>query len=114
MAALILFVAASFSDLADGFIARRWGLTSRSGAWLDPIADKLLMLLCFLALWKTESVPLWLVVLVIARDAGIMGGALLAKLFGCRCGLRRWRSAKPPPPCWRSLSGRAYSCSPLT
>jgi cardiolipin synthase (CMP-forming) len=81
-AALILFVAASFSDLADGFIARRWGLTSQSGAWLDPIADKLLMLLCFLALWKAEAVPLWLVVLVIARDAGIMGGALLAKLCG--------------------------------
>ena len=82
MASLLLFVAASFSDLADGFIARRWGLTSQSGAWLDPIADKLLMLFCFLALWKADAVPLWLVVLVIARDLGIMGGALLAKLFG--------------------------------
>ena len=82
MASLLLFVAASFSDLADGFIARRWGLTSQSGAWLDPIADKLLMLFCFLALWKAEAVPLWLVVLVIARDLGIMGGALSLKAAG--------------------------------
>jgi cardiolipin synthase len=80
--ALILFIAASFSDVADGFIARRWGLSSRIGAWLDPIADKLLMLFCFLALWKAEAVPLWLVMLVIARDLGIASGALLAKLFG--------------------------------
>ena len=82
MAALILFVAASFSDLADGFIARRWGFASQFGAWLDPIADKLLMFFSFLALWKVEAVPLWLVVLVIARDVAIMGGALLAKLSG--------------------------------
>ena len=80
--ALTLFMAASFSDLADGFIARRWGFTSQIGAWLDPIADKLLMLFCFLALWKAEAVPLWLVALVIARDVGIASGALLAKLFG--------------------------------
>ena len=80
-AALLLFVTASFSDLADGFIARRWGLTSRAGAWLDPIADKLLMLFCFLALWQTEAVPFWLVVLVIARDVAIMCGALLVKFF---------------------------------
>lgn len=81
-AALILFVAASFSDVADGFIARRWGFMSQIGAWLDPIADKLLMFFCFLALWKAEAIPLWLVVLVIARDAAIVSGALLAKLSG--------------------------------
>ena len=80
--ALTLFVAASFSDAADGFIARRWGFTSQFGAWLDPIADKLLMLSCFLALWLAEAVPLWLAALVIARDLGIAGGALLAKLCG--------------------------------
>lgn len=80
--ALVVFAAAGFSDLADGFVARRWGFASRFGAWLDPLADKLLMLLCFLALWEVDAVPLWLVVLVIARDVAIMGGALLAQLFG--------------------------------
>ena len=81
-AALILFVAASFSDLADGFIARHWGFSSQFGAWLDPIADKLLMFFAFIALWRVEAVPLWLVLLVIARDVGIMAGALAAKLLG--------------------------------
>jgi cardiolipin synthase (CMP-forming) len=79
--ALAMFVFAGLSDLADGFVARRWGFTSRFGAWLDPIADKLLMLLCFIALLRTGAVALWLVVLVIARDALIVTGALLAKAF---------------------------------
>lgn len=80
--ALAVFATAGFSDLADGFVARHWGFASRFGAWLDPLADKLLMLLCFLALWDIGAVPLWLVALVIARDIAIMGGALLVKLCG--------------------------------
>ena len=78
-AALVIFAGAGFSDLADGYVARRWGFVSRSGAWLDPIADKLLMLLCFLALFEVGAAPFWLVALVIARDVAIAGGALLAK-----------------------------------
>ena len=82
--ALVIFASAGFSDLADGFVARRWGFASRSGAWLDPIADKLLMLLCFLALLKVGAVPFWLVALVVARDVAIGGGALLAKTLGLK------------------------------
>ncbi|MBN9545336.1 MAG: CDP-alcohol phosphatidyltransferase family protein [Alphaproteobacteria bacterium] len=78
-AALMIFAGASFSDLADGYVARRWGFTSQAGAWLDPLADKLLMLFCFLALWKVGAAPFWLVVLVIARDLVIGAGAVLAK-----------------------------------
>ena len=80
-AALIIFAAAGLSDLADGFIARRWGFISRSGAWLDPLADKLLMLFCFASLWVVAAVPFWLLLLVIARDLAIVGGALLAKFL---------------------------------
>lgn len=80
--ALAMFAFAGLSDLADGFVARRWGFTSRFGAWLDPVADKLLMLLCFIALLRAGAVALWLVVLVIARDALIVAGALLAKALG--------------------------------
>jgi len=83
-AALVIFAAAGLSDLADGFVARRWGFTSRIGAWLDPIADKLLMILCFLALLKIGAAPFWLVALVIVRDVAIGGGAILAKIFGLR------------------------------
>ncbi len=81
-AALVIFMGAGFSDLADGFVARALGVTSRFGAWLDPIADKLLMLFCFLALMKVGVVPFWLVVLVIIRDVVIGCGALLTKALG--------------------------------
>jgi cardiolipin synthase len=77
-AALALFAAAGFSDAADGFIARRWGFTSHFGAWLDPLADKLLMLCCFLALLWIGMTPRWLVTLVILRDLAIMAGWLLS------------------------------------
>lgn len=80
--ALAMFAFAGLSDLADGFVARHWGFASRFGAWLDPIADKLLMLLCFVALLRVGAVALWLVVLVIVRDAVIAIGAVLAKLVG--------------------------------
>jgi cardiolipin synthase len=78
-AALLVFILAGASDAADGFIARRWGHTSRFGAWLDPAADKLLMLACFVALYRTGAVPLWLAALVVGRDISLIAGALLAK-----------------------------------
>lgn len=80
--ALAMFAFAGLSDLADGFVARHWGFTSHFGAWLDPIADKLLMLLCFIALFRIGAAPFWLVALVIARDALIAAGAALARISG--------------------------------
>lgn len=80
-AALLVFALAGASDAADGFIARRWGFTSRFGAWLDPAADKFLMLMCFVALWRIDVAPLWLVALVIARDLALAAGWVFAKLF---------------------------------
>jgi cardiolipin synthase len=81
-AALAVFAAAGLSDGLDGFIARRWGVTSAFGAWLDPAADKLLMLLCFGALFWIGMTPLWLLALVVARDLAIACGWLLIKLLG--------------------------------
>jgi cardiolipin synthase len=80
MAALIVFAAASSSDVADGFVARRWGLTSGVGFWLDPVADKLLMLFCFTALYNVHVTPLWLLMLVVMRDASIIAGYFLMQL----------------------------------
>jgi cardiolipin synthase len=80
-AALLLFAAAGLSDGLDGFIARHWHLTSRFGAWLDPAADKLLMLLCFLALLQVGVAPWWLVALVLLRDGAIALGWLVMRLF---------------------------------
>src|SRR3954447_6890743 len=81
-ASLLVFAAAGLSDGLDGFIARRWGVTSDFGAWLDPLADKLLMLLSLVALCTVGITPLWLVVLVVLRDMVIVVGWLLVKLLG--------------------------------
>ena len=77
IASLIVFAAAGSSDAADGYVARRWGVTSKLGAWIDPVADKLLMLFCFTALYNVHVTPLWLLMLVVMRDASIIAGWFL-------------------------------------
>ena len=81
VAALCVFVFAGLSDAADGYLAKRFALTSRFGAWLDPAADKLLMLASFVTLTMVGAVPLWLTVLVIGRDLAIVLGVGLARLL---------------------------------
>jgi cardiolipin synthase len=78
-AALCVFAAAGTSDAVDGHVARRWGAVSRFGAWLDPAADKLLMLLCFTALYNVDVTPAWLLAVVVARDAAIAAAWLLIR-----------------------------------
>jgi cardiolipin synthase len=75
--ALTVFVAAGVTDGLDGLIARRSGQRTELGAWLDPIADKLLMATTFVVLalplsHLTNPLPVWLAVLVISRDVGIV------------------------------------------
>jgi cardiolipin synthase len=81
IAAVLTFAAAGASDGLDGTIARRWGVTSAFGAWLDPVADKLLMLFCFTALYQVGATPFWLLALVVARDLAIVVGWLLIRLL---------------------------------
>lgn len=75
--ALVVFVVAAITDLLDGFIARRSGQPTTLGAWLDPAADKLLLLTMFVVLTLplphlTHRIPLWLTVIVFSRDLGIV------------------------------------------
>jgi len=79
--ALMVFGIAGLSDALDGFLAKKFALTSRFGAWLDPAADKLLMLASFVSLTYVGVVPLWLTALVIGRDIAIVIGVLLARAF---------------------------------
>ncbi len=74
---LILAILAGISDALDGFLARRFHWQSRFGAVLDPLADKLLLIGCFVALSWVSAVPLELTLIVLARDILIVGGALL-------------------------------------
>lgn len=78
--ALALFLVAALSDLADGYIARRFKLVSTFGATLDPVADKLSMLVATLLLaWQT-LLPLWLAIAIVVRDVVIVSGALAYRL----------------------------------
>jgi cardiolipin synthase len=74
--ALALFVIAGFSDGLDGYLAVRFGWSSRLGGLLDPAADKLLITGMFITLAVTQLIPVWLAVMVILRDVVIVGGAL--------------------------------------
>ena len=76
--ATILFVIAGISDGVDGFIAKRFGAASELGAYLDPVADKALLVSVFCTLGFKGALPAWLIVLVVSRDLFIIGGMLLA------------------------------------
>ncbi len=80
--AFIAFVAAGISDAVDGFIAKHFGLETELGAYLDPIADKLLLVGIYIVLGWLQHLPAWLVILVASRDILIVGGMLLAWLIG--------------------------------
>lgn len=79
--AFALFVLAGVSDGVDGFIARHFDQKSELGAWLDPIADKLLLVSVFVMLGWIEVLPDWLVILVVSRDALIVGAVVLSSLL---------------------------------
>ncbi len=74
--ALLLFWLAGFSDGLDGYLATRYNWQSRSGALLDPIADKLLVAGMFLTLTYTQHIPVGLTAIVLLRDVVIIGGAV--------------------------------------
>ncbi len=78
--ALIIFILAGVSDLADGLIARWWQQKSRLGSYLDPAADKLLMSASFVTLSIYHAIPSWLTVVVISRDVILGLGALILRL----------------------------------
>jgi cardiolipin synthase (CMP-forming) len=81
LAGLALFVAAAVSDGLDGYLAKRFGWTSHLGRWLDPLADKLLLVVVFVACAWLELVPWWLTAAVVARDVMIGLGALIFRVW---------------------------------
>lgn len=76
-AAFWLFVAAGITDAVDGFLAKRFDAKTELGSYLDPLADKALLVGVYVTLGWTGHIPLWLVILVAFRDLTIVGGALL-------------------------------------
>ena len=78
--AFLLFLAAGISDAIDGFLAKRFGMKTELGAYLDPLADKVLIVSIYVALGITGVIPLWIVILVVSRDFMIVGAIILSWL----------------------------------
>jgi cardiolipin synthase (CMP-forming) len=82
VAAFSLFLAAGISDAVDGFLAKRFHMASDLGAYLDPLADKALIMSIYVALGVADALPISLVILVVSRDIMIISGFMLAWLVG--------------------------------
>lgn len=80
--AFVLFVAAGVSDAVDGFLAKRFHMTTVLGAYLDPLADKALIVSIYVTLGVNGLIPRWLVILVVSRDIMIIGAVMLSWLVG--------------------------------
>ena len=79
--AFVIFVIAGLSDGVDGFIARHFDQQSELGAYLDPVADKLLLVTVFIMLAILGYLPQWLAVLVVSRDVLIVMAVLVSSLM---------------------------------
>jgi cardiolipin synthase (CMP-forming) len=73
---------AGVTDALDGWLAKRFGWETELGAYLDPLADKILLVGVFASLGFEAALPAWLVILVISRDVMIVCAILLAQLLG--------------------------------
>ena len=103
--ALVTFLVAGITDALDGLIARMAGQRTTLGAWLDPMADKLLLVTTFIVLtWPTipltNHVPVWLTILLISRDVVIVG---VVAIISLAVGPRTFR-----PSIWGKLATGTY------
>jgi cardiolipin synthase len=80
--ALLVFGLASLTDLLDGYIARRRGDLTRLGAFLDPVADKLLLTSAFVTLTYLKVIPFWIAAVVVSRDLILTVGVLVIHVAG--------------------------------
>jgi cardiolipin synthase (CMP-forming) len=82
MLAFAVFCLASLTDLLDGYIARHGGRPTRLGAFLDPLADKLLLTSAFVTLTYLKVVPFWITAVVVSRDLILSVGVLVIHVAG--------------------------------
>lgn len=79
--AFLSFVVAGVSDGIDGYLARHWNLRTELGAYLDPLADKALLVSIYVTLGLLREIPAWLVITVVSRDVLIVGAFMLSWLM---------------------------------
>lgn len=76
--ALVVFIVASCTDFVDGYIARHYHQVSNFGKFLDPLADKLLVISCMVIFIQWDRMPAWAVMIVLAREFAVTGLRLVA------------------------------------
>src|SRR6202453_4786737 len=80
--AFLIFILAGVSDAIDGFIAKRFALRTELGAYLDPLADKALLVSIYVALAVVGALPSTLAIVVVARDLIIIGAFMISWVMG--------------------------------
>lgn len=86
--AFLLFFVAGLSDGLDGYLAKKFDARTRLGAYMDPLADKLLLTAIFIALAYQQVFEPWLAILVVSRDVSIVGAILLSSAMGYELEIR--------------------------
>ena len=92
--ALALFVIASLTDFADGYIARKYNLITNFGKFMDPLADKILTISGMICLIELGRIPSWIVVIIVAREFIISGVRLVAAENGVVIAANYWGKFK--------------------
>ena len=92
--ALILFVIASLTDFADGYIARKYNLVTNFGKFMDPLADKILTISGMICLIELGRIPSWIVIIIVAREFIISGFRLIAAENGVVIAANYWGKFK--------------------
>ncbi len=80
VAAAVVFGVAALTDFADGYLARRWRITTTLGAFLDTVADKVLITGALIALVQIGTVSSWVVFIIVGREIAVMGLRSVAAL----------------------------------
>lgn len=80
--AFVAFMIAGISDALDGYLAKRFHMETELGAYLDPLADKMLIVCIFVTLGLQGHLPLWLVIAVVTRDVMIVTAVMLSSVLG--------------------------------
>ncbi|MDL2297572.1 CDP-diacylglycerol--glycerol-3-phosphate 3-phosphatidyltransferase [Synergistaceae bacterium OttesenSCG-928-D05] len=78
----LVFIIASLTDAADGYIARKHGMVTNLGKFIDPLADKIMVVAALVALVELHRVPAWMVVIIIAREFIVTGLRMIAASEG--------------------------------